>query len=1486
MNAFAQIEINESGAEPFTPENLIYKYFLGEGVKVLNVKYDGPTMSVGYFDKGKNSFGIETGIVLTTGRVKTTQNGSQFLYGIDAIGKDQADNNNGSTIFDADAILMTKEAPQNLVKYTITFQPSSDTLRFRYVFASEEYPEFACREYNDLFGFFISGPGINGPFQNKGINIAKIPNTDKSVTINNIHPEYKPNKCSAAFADMYHTNPAAQPVFDGYLDVFTAAVPVIPCETYTIKLVIADVGDKRMDSGVFLEAKSFGTNALKVETTNAVAVEGCADAKLTFKLSQKKAADYVIPLTIVGGDAKSGVDFKAIPTSVVIPKGEMKTSFLLEAIKDQLKEDFETVGIEYAVNSCKKDTIWLSIKDNTLQAPELGADKSICESSVTSLDASVVLEPLKEKKFSYNTPIDIATMGLGVTDPPTAADIKVSGVAPSQLREGAIESVCLNITHDRAEDLDVFLFAPNGKFIELTSDNGAKGKHYNSTCFSPKATKSITSGSTPFSGNYQPEGRWDDLFNEGENPINGIWRLQVIDDQSGMKGKLNSWDITFKPPYSLAYQWTPSDGLSCATCAVTNAKPSKSTQYKVEITDTYGCKVRDSIKILVTNEIPAPSVTCQNVTANSITFAWQSAIANIQNFEISINGAAWITPKSAFSHTVENLGLGEKIQLQVRAKGSSGCNGGGAKIGTAECKTPDCFPPTLTLKSLTDESCHGKKDASVTLLSDGKNTTYKLDNQQNKSGIFTNLSAGKYTAIVTENKGCTATLNLEIKSPNPIIATAIVKDAPCFGNKSASIALKTSGGIAPYTFTWDNGKKDSVLQNLSAGLYGVVIFDKNGCSIKQQFTIKELANMSLTADIQAVGCYGEASGAIDLKVAGGTAPLSYKWSNQTTNAAAAKLKAGIYHVTVTDAAGCLAQQSFTLVSPESPMFITLSQSSTICFGEKGYASSFVTGGTPPYSYKWNNGEIMSELKEITAGLYKVTISDKNNCVRIDSAKIVSTEEIKVESTSKDAACFNGLDGSASIMKVFNGATPVALNEMSYRWNTGFTGTEATNLKGGTTYTVTVTNRLGCAFVKKFAIQQPKEIGVSIQNVSDAKCFDSADGSATVSAFGGNAPYQYTWNEAANKQTTANATALKSGLYDVFIKDAKGCQTQTTVTINAPKKLKISFTPTNVACKDGASGKLETFILGGVAPYQYAWSNGEKTPSIEHLKVGNYSLTLTDKNTCSLVQNMKLLEPEELKAKVETTDVTCANGRDGKIRVFAQGGTSPYKYSIDGKLFNGVATIFGLKSAYYNVYVKDIRGCISSNNDVYLEEPEPIKIELGQDTTIKYGDTIILKLDSYFIPSQGFKYDWKTDYNKFMNCKDCPSPMIFPTNTATYYLKVTNTDGCTAEDKITVKVNYAPVVDVPTGFSPNGDANNDVLLIHGDSNIKVKYFNIYGRDGAMIYAVEDFYINDAKMGWDGTHRNQKMPVGTYIWGMEVEYANGTTETLKGNVTLLR
>ena len=238
------LQVTDVVSGPYNPQSLISNVFLGAGVEVTNIQFTGDPRSVGYFSGGTQAIGIERGILLTSG----------FASQVELDGGSFANNSNLGGSVEASLTPIATDVLNDVAVYTITFIPNADTLRFRYSFASEEYPEYACSAFNDVFGFFIQGPGYP-----VFTNIALIPGTMLPVSINNIHPNNPAQApCPPLNVQYYNDNlnSSIQPVYDGFTDVFTAMAVVIPCQPYTIKLAIADVGDSAYDSGVFLEAKS------------------------------------------------------------------------------------------------------------------------------------------------------------------------------------------------------------------------------------------------------------------------------------------------------------------------------------------------------------------------------------------------------------------------------------------------------------------------------------------------------------------------------------------------------------------------------------------------------------------------------------------------------------------------------------------------------------------------------------------------------------------------------------------------------------------------------------------------------------------------------------------------------------------------------------------------------------------------------------------------------------------------------------------------------------------------------------------------------------------------------------------------------------------------------------------------------------------------------------------------------------------------------
>ncbi|MCH2081489.1 MAG: choice-of-anchor L domain-containing protein, partial [Saprospiraceae bacterium] len=348
-------DMEVQSGNPWTPENLISNVFLGDGVEVLSVTFNGANAAVGYFKDGEEDVGISRGIVMTTGQAVGPQ-------GVNQVGALQASNNNGSTATsDELTSIAAPNAINDVSEYVIEFIPISDTLRFNYSFASEEYPEYACSNFNDVFGFFISGPGINGPFANNAKNIAIIPGTNLPVTINNVNPgvvgangtigNCTPPNGSLDYSEFYVNNNISNslPIYDGLTTVLTAEAVVMPCSTYTIRLAIADVSDGIFDSGVFLEAKSFGTGTLDVDVAtvslDGTIAEGCSQGVLSFSVSAPVENDLFIDYTIFG-TAENGIDYEFIPSDLFIPAGDSTVSIPIIVIDDNLEEETEFIIVD------------------------------------------------------------------------------------------------------------------------------------------------------------------------------------------------------------------------------------------------------------------------------------------------------------------------------------------------------------------------------------------------------------------------------------------------------------------------------------------------------------------------------------------------------------------------------------------------------------------------------------------------------------------------------------------------------------------------------------------------------------------------------------------------------------------------------------------------------------------------------------------------------------------------------------------------------------------------------------------------------------------------------------------------------------------------------------------------------------------------------------------------------------------------------------
>ena len=542
--------LNVTSAElpPYNvPAQLIRDHLTGPGIEILDVQFDGVPGAVGYFTGGDSTIGLHRGLVLSTGQAASSSPSTSI--GADEQGSDFASTDNFFLLNDTMLAALTTGVLHDLVRYRITFRASSDSIRFRYVFASEEYPEYSCSSFNDAFGFFLEGPGYPTP-----INMARIPGTNLPVTINNIHPGYAigcPAKNVQYFNNNSNTN--KQPTYDGFLDVFVAEAAVEPCGVYTMTLALADVSDGVWDSGVFLEAKSFGSTEIvtaSFEPGSAILPENAAAD--TVRLQFISVPANLLPLTVtLSGIAQNGVDYQLIDSVATITTTDTILRWFIQPLPDTLTESFETVVLTVRDTGCFSRTFTLFIADPD---PEFRPVDTLVLAAASVLLTAPMPTALTDKTWSFSNPDNLSiapvlTMLYAELNVGNSAN-PIYNVPFGTLHElSLLESVCINIQHGWVGDLSLYLFAPNGQFVELSSRNGANGDNYTSTCFSPAAMASITGGlplapasAAPFTGTFQPEGIWNDLVGA---PVNGTWKLGIIDHGNGFVGQLQDWSLTF-----------------------------------------------------------------------------------------------------------------------------------------------------------------------------------------------------------------------------------------------------------------------------------------------------------------------------------------------------------------------------------------------------------------------------------------------------------------------------------------------------------------------------------------------------------------------------------------------------------------------------------------------------------------------------------------------------------------------------------------------------------------------------------------------------------------------------------------------------------------------------------------------------------------------------------------------------------------------------
>lgn len=486
--------------------------------------------------------------------------------------------------------------------------------------------------------------------------------------------------------------------------------------------------------------------------------------------------------------------------------------------------------------------------------------------------------------------------------------------------------------------------------------------------------------------------------------------------------------------------------------------------YSVTVTDANGCTQTQSFTITaqaamtVTGSVTAP--TCFNSSNGMIAASVTGGSGNISY--------SWSNGASGSS--IMNASAGA---YTVTATDASGCSA----TTTFNVTVPLQMVLNPTVNNLI---CAGSATGSIALNVTGGtgNKTYFWSTGATTSSI-TNLNAGVYSVLVTDQNGCNASQNITITSPSALNSNLNDFDIAC-NDQVGSAQVAPTGGQAPYSVQWSNGSTNSSWENMSAGSYSVQVTDANGCQTNNEFEITESDNLSVFANPTHVLCYGQNNGSITVNVSGGDQNYTYFWNNGSTATSLSNITAGNYSVIVTDGNGCNGSVNVTITQPTA-LGITIDSEDVSCFGlNDGIGMATVYGGTNPYILTWSNGETGDYIDELSPQDYTVTATDNNGC---GVQGIITVEEPNMLVASvvilSPETC-SGNNGSAEVL--VEGGTPGYF----MIWSNGNTENILSNAASGE-YNVAITDAHGCLL--NLATQIPYDCDVPIPQTQliDSDC---------------------------------------------------------------------------------------------------------------------------------------------------------------------------------------------------------------------------------------------------------------------------------------------------------------------------------------------------------------------------------------------------------------